>query len=328
MKTRLAVVVAMWVAIATLVAGCKKEGATGGSAGLDPAEKALLQYLPGGAPIVFGGNYMKLQNLLQGGLGTMTEALDKMAPGMSAWTKCFTEMAEHKLRAAGVVTFVGNEAQLRMAFSGVTLDEAAACAQKANFKFTIDPDKKFMSIEMPMASLPGATASYLVLPSGALYTRFNFSVGMTVPMSLTRSVLEADASGFKTTAADDAALAALAAKVDHSKTVWFVGRADGTPLADKVGDVYGTFDLSNGLAVDVVAQIKVADDAKKIEDGVAQARKVADQLPGDVKDVVKNMTLERNGDRLHFGVAVSSTQLKNIMSQFGGMLGSGLGGSH
>jgi hypothetical protein len=324
MKTRLAVVVAMWVAVATLFAGCKKDGAASDSGALDPAEKALLQYFPAGSPVVFGGNYMKLQNLVQGGLGTVTEALDKVAPGMSTWTKCFTEVAEHKLHAAGVL---GKDTQLRMAFSGVTVDEVAACAQKANFKTTIDPDRKYMTIEMAMPSMPGAgaTVSYLVLPSGALYTRFNSPIGTATPA--TRAILEADVADVKTSAADDPALAALYRKVDHSKTVWFVCRGEGTPLADTFGDAYGSFDLSSGLTLDIVAQIKSADDAKKIEDGFARARKSADTLSGDVKDVVKGMTLDRNGDQLHFVVKVSSAQLKSFMSQFGSMLG-GLGGSH
>lgn len=323
MNRRFALVVAL--AVATPLVGCKKDGGSAGAGALDPAERDLLKYIPGGAPVLFGGNYMKLQNLMQGGLGQLTAALDKMAPGMSTWTQCFTEVAEHKLHGAGAVDMSGKDTQLRMAFSGVTVDDVAGCAQKASFKTTIDADKKFVSIEMPMLNMPGATASYLVLPSGALYTRFNFSIGIAKPMSTSRAELEADIAGVKATAADDPTLAPLLAKVDHSKTVWFVGHGDGTPIADKVGDMYGTFDLSTGLALDIVAQIKDPDVTKKLDEGIGQAKKSADSLPGDLKDVVKSMTFDHSGKDVHFSVKVSSDQLKSIMGQFGGMLGGGMG---
>ena len=44
----------------------------------------------------------------------------------------------------------------------------------------------------------------------------------------------------------------------------------GKSIADKVGGMFGTFDLSSGLALDIVADIKDPDVSKKLEDGIGQ----------------------------------------------------------
>ena len=310
---------------AALLSACKKEGSSGSGA-LDASDKALFQYLPSGGVGVIGGNYMKLQNFMQSGLGQLTSALvDKMGPGMSTWNTCFSELPEmKKMKVAGSLSLAGKDFQLRLVLSGASIDDIAGCAQKANFKTTVDPDHKFIAIEIPQ---PVSTVSYLVLPSGAVYSRQELALAKAATTGATRAELEGDIAALgKNTAADDAAMNALIEKVDRSKTVWFVGHGDGTPLADKLGNMWGSFDISGGLAVDVTVQLKVADDAKKAEEGFDQLHQSADQLPGDLKDVVKAMKFTRSGNDVHLVAKVSDAQLKNIVGQFGGMLGAGMRG--
>jgi hypothetical protein len=323
MKKRGAVVFAVPLVVAVvLFAACKKETTSAGSGALDATDNALFQYLPAGSTVLAGGNYMKLQNFMQSGVAEASAALaDKLGPGMAEWTKCFGGLPDmKKMRIAMSLKVTGMDAQLRMVLSGATVDDIAGCAQKANFKTTVDPDRKFIAVELPQ---PAANGTYLVLASGALYFRQGIALGaMPKMVAATRTELEGDIAALgKTTAADDAAMTALIAKVDRTKTVWLVGHGDGTPLAEKVGNVWGTFDISSGLAIEFTVQLKVADDAKSAEEGFAQLRKSADQLPGDLKDVVKGIQLARNGNDLHVAAKVSDAQIKSLAGQFAGLLG-------
>ena len=299
--------------------GCEKTG--GSSLGADDA--ALLKDLPAGNVALMGGNYMKLQNFMQSAMGQVAALMDKIGPGMSAWMSCFTELKN--LRMAGSVKLAGMDATMRFVLGGASVDDILGCAQKANFKTNVDADRKFFTVELPVG--PGATAAsgYLVLPGGVLYSRQAFAFSLNPkPVTGARADIEGDIAALgKNTAADDPALKPLIAKVDHGKTVWLVGSGAGTLAADKVGGVWATFDLSGGLALDITAQLKVEDDAKKAEDGFAQLRKSADQLPGDLKDVVKGISFTRSGGELHLVIKVSDAQVKSIISQLG-MLGGGL----
>jgi hypothetical protein len=299
-----------------LVAGCDKGG--GGGAPLDATEKAMLQHLPSGETALLGGNYLKLQNFMQTGLGKLSSALLEKYPGMAAWGECFA--SNDKLKIIAGVNMTGKDAEIRLVHSGVTLDDIATCAQKASFKTTVDPDHKFMTVEMPA---PAGTYGYLVLPDNTLYSRQGFAMGIAPKISgASRAELEADMTALgKTTAIDDTALMPLVGKVDHGKTVWFVGHGDGTAAANKLGDAWGTFDFGGGLALDLTLQLKDSADADKLEKGFGQAQEHADELPGDLKDVVKGIALKRSGGELHMTAKITDAQLKSIVGQFGGMLG-------
>jgi hypothetical protein len=138
-----------------------------------------------------------------------------------------------------------------------------------------------------------------------------------------RAELEADIKSVgASNATSDSKLQALVAKVDRSKTVWFVGNGGNTPIADKLGDVYGSFDIASGLAADVTIQLKDSELVTKIEDGVKEMKKMSDQLPGDFKDVVEGLKFNRDGDHVRFSIKISETQLAGIIKQagmFGGM---------
>jgi hypothetical protein len=245
----------------------------------------------------------------------------QLGSGMTTWMACFTDLKQLKLAAS--IDVAGRDVQMRTVLAGISLDDVAKCGQQAGFATTIDPDHKFVSIALPA---PAATTGYLVLPSGALYSRQSFAIA-TVPTvsGVVRADLEGDIAklGGKT-AADDPTLGSLVPNVDRTKTVWFTGTAANTPLGDKIGEGWGTFDVSSGLALDITIQVKNPADADKVEQGIAQLRTMADQAPGDLKDVIKNLKLSRSGDHLRFTLAISEAVLKSLISQFGGMLGAGM----
>jgi hypothetical protein len=314
------------IALASVVA-CEKTHDPQGSGGLDASDKALFQYLPAGEALFWGGNYMKLQNFMQSTMGQMTSAMmDKMGSGMSQWMTCFADAKQ--LKVAASVGFDGKGATMRMVTGGMSLDQVVKCGQQAGFATTVDPDHKFASIVLPP---PAPSAGYLVLPSGALYTRQGFALALTpTVVSATRAELEADQSKLgANNATTDPTLARLVGKVDRSKTAWVVGNAASTPIGTKVGEAWATIDISSGLAMELTVQVKSSADIDKIEQGITQLRGMADQVPASFQDLIKNLKFDRQGDHVHFAIKVGEDALKAIMSQVGGMIGANMAaGAH
>ena len=321
MKRRTLLSLALAVAA---VAGCEKAStSTNGSGALTTGELELFHFLPKGAPIYFAGSYSQLQNLMKSGVGKFTSMIaDRMGPGMSTWMNCLA--APHGMKIAAAASVSGKAFEMRLVFAGIKIADIATCGQKASFKVTTDPDGKYVAVELPP---PANLATYLALPNGDLYARQTTELGLKASqVSALRPELEGDLAALaQGTAADDETLTTLAAKIDRSKTGWFVGSAAGTPIADKVGEAYGWIDGSSGLALDVTVQIKSAADIDKIDQGITQVRGMADQLPGDFKDVVKNLKFSHGGDHVHFAIALTDAQIKSLTDQLGSMIGPQLG---
>ncbi len=299
------------------LAACEKDGAAPkGSGELGADDKALFSLLPSGANAVFGGNYMKLQDFMSSTLGKSTEQLmEKYGPGMGEWTKCFVQMKD--LRIAGAANITGTKGlDLRMVWTGMKLDDVAKCAARGNFKATLAEDGKFLSVDLPA---PSGTQGYLVTPTGPLYVRQQMIISAApVVTPSTREELEKDLANAKTAnVIGDSKMMALIGKADRTKTVWFAGSGAGTSAAAKVGEVFGSFDMNDGIGVDVTAQI--LDDAMlgKIEDGVAELKKMADSLPGSMKEVVSQLKFTRKGDLARFAIKVDNKQLADLIKQAG-----------
>jgi hypothetical protein len=302
------------------LAACGKSGSKG-SGDLSSSEVSLLKEVPGGNNAVFGGNYMKMQHFMQSTLGQAVSAMMKDEK-QEAWMACFAQYTNMKI--AGGLAYVDGKAQMRMVFSGLKLADLQGCATKAGFAATMDPDNKYLSIDIVTM---GQTMNqgYLALPSGDLYMRVvmgGFGLGMPAVEPTTRQQAEADAAS--PTHADADKVAALAGKADRSRTFWFAGSGTGTPIASKVGEVYGSVDLESGIAMDVTVQVADPKMADQAEEGIKMVKKSADQLPGDIKGVIEGLDFSRDGDHLRFAVKVNEAQLKSIMSLAGGgMLGGG-----
>ncbi len=303
-------------------AACGKSGPKT-SGDLASSEVSLFKEVPGGNVAVFGGNYMKMQHFMTSTLGKAVASMMK-DDKQEAWMTCFGQFTNMKI--AGGIAFTDGKLSMRMVFAGLKLADIQACATKADFKTALDADGKYLSIDIVSMGVT-MTQGYLQLPSGDLYSRFAMSFGLGMPAMdpATRQELEADATS--TTHADADKITALASKVDRSKTFWFAGDAAGTPAASKVGEVYGSFDLESGMAIDVTVQVKDSKMADQAESGIKEIRKSSDQLPGDLKGVLDSLDFSRNGDHLRFAVKLNDAQLKTVMS-FAGMAGMGMGRKH
>jgi hypothetical protein len=297
------------------LAACEKDGAPKGSGELSSSDKDLFKFLPQGETAVFGGNYMKLQKFMTSQLGKATaEAMEKFGPGMTKWMECFIEMRDLKL--GGSANVQGKNVLLRMVFTGMGIKDVQKCADQAGFKTSVDADGKYMSIDLPP---PAGTQGYLVLPNGALYTRQSMVVSaMPVVTPGARSDLESDiAAATKASALDDAKMQAIVTKADRTKTVWFAGTGTGTVISDKLGELWGSLDISSGISADVTFQLTDSAVLTKLEDGVKEMRKMSDQLPGDLKDIVESLQFSRKGDHVRFAIKISESQLASIVKQAG-----------
>jgi hypothetical protein len=306
-----------------LAVGCEKSGpsAVKGSGTASGSEKELLASLPGGNTVLFGGNYMRFQKFLETSpLASMISKLDTQAPGLSEWTTCWVE---HKdIAMLGGVKIAADNVDMRFVMKGIDLPAIEKCAERAKFPATVDPDKKFIALEIQSMGRPMKTG-YLVLPNGAVYSRQ--AMPMSNPQGMLgtdRASLEADVAGLATSnAGGDAKLIAQMDGVDRKKAMWFVGSAEGTPVADKVGTVAGSLDIAPGLSLDVTAQVKDKQIADKISEGVPEAKKQAKALGPDLAAVVEGLQFTRDGDKLRFVISISDAQLKKIMEQLGPMMG-------
>jgi hypothetical protein len=147
------------------------------------------------------------------------------------------------------------------------------------------------------------------------------SLGRTPTIAVaSRADLEADAAAAaKGSAADDSALVSQLATLDRTKTVWFAGTGKGTPFASKLGNVSGTMDLSNGLAIDVTVQLTDERLVSQVDKGMAQLQQMKDQIPADYRSIIDGIKYDKNGDQLHFSASMTDAQIGTLMKQLSAM---------
>ena len=297
-------------------AGCEKSG----SGSLATDDTALLKDVPAGNVALMGGNYMKLQNFMQSALGKMVrDVTEKMAgnDSMGKWMDCFSHFP--KLRLVGGLAPTDSGVMMRFVFAGMTVQDIQGCAKTAGFTANLDSDGKFVAIEIP-TSMMTVRQGYLALPDGAAYMQQEMTLGgLPTVKSATRADLEASiATLAKGTAADQKNLLEITTKVDRSRTFWFAGSAANTSLGDKLGEVYGSVEIEDGLKLDVTAQVKDSALADKVEQGLTQVKAMKDQVPAELRGVIDGLTFERKGDHLHLTAKVTNDQLQAI-AKLGGM---------
>jgi len=304
---------------ALALAACEQADA-GASGPLGGSDTTLLAGVPSGNVALFGGNYMKFQNFMQSWAGQVTGRMLAQSGGGEAlqkWITCFAGI-DH-VQMLGGVAWSDAGVLMRSAFRGMTLDDVSRCASQSGLTATPDPDGKYVAVQVPIMGTT-LTYGYLQLADGALYTRQSMKLGAGVGGvgSASRADLEADvASLAKGNAADDTQLLDLAAKVDRRHAFWFAGALGATPLADKVGDLYGSLDFDGGLQGD--ATLTIADDglASKITGGFDMARKMSDRLPADIRSALDGIHIDRNGKQVHVRVALTADQMTALTSMAG-----------
>lgn len=304
-----------------LLGACEKAGEHS-SATLSPEDMSLLRDLPGGNSALLGGNYMKLQGFMDTALGKLTERVMSRGTGadpaaFKAWSDCFASIPQ--IRMAGGVTFEPTVG-LRFVFRGMTIKDVSSCAEKASYQASVDPDGRFIAVEVPGPGGQVMHAGYMALADGTILLDQQVKLGRTPSFEPgTRVRLEEIAGKLASSnAAGDSHLIELAAKTDRTKTFWFAGTGAHTPFASKLGDVYGSFDTQNGgMAMDAAIELTDPAVAAKLDEGFTQAKKNADHLPPAFKTIVDSITLQRTGGTVHVAASLTADQISSFASLAG-----------
>lgn len=309
-----------------MVTGCEKAGDGKASGALRGDETALLQYLPAGSIALFGGNYVKFQNYLAS--SPLQKVFDKMSttsPGLAEWMKCWADELPN-LTMIGSVRMQLGTVEMRYVMKGIDLAALEKCSAKAKFPTAMDADKKYMSYEMTTAAQT-MKGGYLLVADGTIYTRQTMGLGAAPTVAPTvRADLEGDLAALDgKTAALDTQLVAAMSDLDRSTSMWFVGSGANTPIADKVGLVKGTFDIANGVSIDVRVEMKDSALADKVDKGVADAKQKSGAIGGAAKDVIEAVKVDRKGDWIRFQLSIDNPKLAALIEQITPMLGA-LGG--
>lgn len=287
-------------------------GASSGSSSgeLVAEDRALYGYLPSGVAAVAGGNYGKLERFVASKLRKTVSGVAGTPPEMDEWVGCLLEHGSPRM--AGAFDTSSAQLELKMVLSGTPIKQIASCAERAHFKATMDGDEKFIAVQMTQT----ISVSYLVLPTGALYTRQSFPMSFLATVAPgTRPELEGDIAALaqRGTVADDKELLAIMAKADRSKMVWFA--LDGARTSSgKVGEGWMSLDLSSGIAIDATVQIVDAKLASHFDKAIAALKHQAGKLPPELQDVVNSASFSRTGDHVHFAASLTDAQLTALVS--------------
>ncbi|MGE0551400.1 MAG: hypothetical protein AB7O24_10310 [Kofleriaceae bacterium] len=303
--------VALAVVFATFGA-CEKSAKVDDKVTAD--DVALMTKLPKNVLVVFGGNFLKIQ---QGVNPRLTKMFGDANTQM--WMTCFLDVNQLHMMAGAALGTEG--VNLLFVFRGLGVPEIKGCADKAKFPVTVDPDGKYVTVELTNPQVGAFKASYLALTDGTLYTRQTMKIGLVPTVStLTRADLEADIAGLSAgTAADNAMLQAIVAKADRSRTMWFAGDLSTTPAGSKLGELYGAMDGSGGLALDVTAQVKDPMLAAQVTAGLDELRnRAAQQQDTETKALLDAVQVLKTDDRLRARVRLSSAQLDALLNKIPG----------
>jgi hypothetical protein len=281
-----------------------------------PDDYALFKDLPGGNTLLVGGNYMKLQGFMDSTLGKMTEKMMASTgtdpAAYKAWSACFIDMP-HMTMAGGIK--LAGALELRFAFRGMTIADVAGCAGKAGYPTKVDPDGKYVGVDVPGPGGQTMPAGYFALPDGTLLFDQQMRLGLAPTfVAGSRAQLEAIAGKLATdNATGDKHLLELAEKADHHKTFWFAGTAANTPFADKVGDAYGAFDMRDGgMAVDATIAFTDGSLAAYFADSITKAKQNDAFLPPVVKSVIDAVKIERTDGTVHVAASLTAKQLSEF----------------
>ncbi|MBK9033573.1 MAG: hypothetical protein IPL61_20305 [Myxococcales bacterium] len=309
------------------LAACEKDSgkmpAAKGSGKLTADEAELLARLPAGGNVVFGGNYFGLQQWLAN--SPMARMSAEMDPVMGAWNACLTRV---DFAMAGAGGFDDGVLRMAMFMKGLPMAKVRQCATDSGLPVQDDPDGKFLSVELETRDGMPLAMPYLEV-DGGLYTVVSMKIETAggikpVALRIDRATLERDQAGLaNATLATDPRMGAWLAKVDRTRTFFFAGSGAGSPIADKVGLVYGGISIKDGLAIDVTAELLEPGAASEVVRQWQRARSELDRIPASMqvlKDIIRAVKLGRTGDGVRVVARVTDAQLEELVKALGPMM--------
>jgi hypothetical protein len=111
-------------------------------------------------------------------------------------------------------------------------------------------------------------------------------------------------------------------KVNTSDSLWLLVNGkllDKSPLPIKARSIFGSFNVTDGLALDLRVQLDTPDAA-------TQAANLGNSQAKQAQAYVDKAEFTSDGAELHAVVVMSSQKLQALISQFAGMAGALMGG--
>ena len=250
-----------------------------------PIAHELFRGLPDGQAIVFAVHHVK------------TSSDTAMMPCLSAG---------REVRLAGGIAMQLPRIVLRAVIEDSSLVNLVPCARKAKLGITTDDAGKRAHLSIAMPGGVAMLAELVQLPGDRVLVRLDIDVEAAPYFQhISPADIDADVAALaKRTSADDSKLMTLLDRVDGRRPVTYAGDGARVPVANTLGEVYGSADISSDeLAVDVTAQILDADLADRFE---RRAKDVQSQ------HVMSELAVSRNGDRIHVVGRASFAQMRAL----------------
>lgn len=314
------------VALAVSLLACEKSSdfEMKASGKLTSDEQSMLAELPPGNAALFGGNVLKFQkHWADSPLMKLTQAQQaEGSPAAAAWMECVSALPSKAMLGGAQVAYPMFTVHFVM--RGLDLPGLEGCATKAGIEHTLDADGRYLSITVP-SEVGSIKSGYYQLASGTLMSKVSIRFPPE-PVDVTRADFEAIEKALPTAnATADKALIAEIESLDRAGAIWFVGDGTKTPLGANLGLVKGTMDVSGGLNVDVIVQLKNSKMADDVEKAIPDLKKNANMLGKEAVDIANQLRFSRKGDRVRFGLKVSNPQLEALLKKLPtGMMGGGL----
>lgn len=310
-----------------LLAACKKDDKSASASGDKSAEAAGgangaasgddLALLPADSEVVLGINFGQVQQsalwkqlvepkLMTGGAQTKIAEFK---------TKCgYDPMASVKSVSLGMKSFAGSKPSGVIVVHGFDKAKTLDCVEKNKDEMTKDGTEVTRDGDVVVFKGPrGEQAAFSFIDAGTAVV----VVGET-----------ANAAGVKAVTGGGAALKSSPAflemykKVNSRDSLW--GLVNGkllekAPMPMKTRAVFGSLNVTDGLALDLRIQFEKPEDA-------TQAASLANGQAKEATAYVDKAEFTSDGAELHASVAMSSQKLQALISQFGGLLGAFAGG--
>lgn len=296
--------------------GCSKGGGAAGGASSSGGDDLTL--LPKDSDIVVGINVAQLQKsvlwkkFVEPKLtkGDATEKINEFK------TRCgFDPMTAVSSVTLGFKAAAGDEPDGVIVAHGMDKAKSVACFDK----WKPDMEKEGVTVTV-------TNGVYVVKDKHDKTTAMTFTNDNTLLIIVGANANEA---GVKAAAAGTSALksspafADLYSKVNSKDSVWGVANGNAPFMAQMGGmtgskpkAIFGSVNVTDGLAVDLRIRLESPDAAKTLAD-------MAKGQTGQVAPMVDKIDVTNDGPDVKANIVLSNAKLESLISQFGGMLGMG-----
>lgn len=294
-------------------AACDKGGKNGAGGG---AASDAVSLIPADSEIVMGLNFAqlkqsalwkqfapKIMDQMSGKIGEFKAAcgFDPMDTFKSMTMGMKNLSDQPGVKPDGVVVVKGLEKSKMMP----CMDKYKAEAAKQGTEITVDGDVVLLKDKDQTVAMTYANDDTMVVTMGTGATKDGVKAAAK------------GGNGLKSSQAFNE----MYSKINTGDSLWLMVNGN-SPLLDKASmlgkpkAVYGSLNLTDGLAVDLHVREASADAAKSL---VEMAKGQTDNP--QVKQMVDKIDITANGDDAHFVVAMSNQKLQALISQFGAMFG-------